>query len=239
MNHPLATFSGFPEGKLRLTPVPDPFFSELLPQIDDLAELKLTLYVFWRLDHMEGAFRYLRREDFAGDEMFLRSLSAQPEIDQNALDQALERAVSRGTLLRTVLESETSEEALYFLNSPKGRAGVAAIGRGEWRPQAELPAPDELPVEPANIYRLYEENIGPLTPMIAEALRDAEQTYPVQWIEDAMRIAVKNNARNWRYITVILERWQREGRDERKDRRDSEKDRRRYAEGEFSDFIEH
>jgi DNA replication protein len=239
MNQPKVNFSGFPDGKVRLTPIPDPFFRELLPQIDDLAELKLTLYVFWRLDHMEGAFRYLRRVDFAQDDTFLRSLTVHPEEAFKALDQALEMAVSRGTLLRAELGAEAGEEALYFLNSPKGRAGVEAIERGEWRPQPEIEAPGELPAEPANIYRLYEENIGPLTPMIAEALRDAEKTYPIRWIEEAMRIAVKNNARNWRYITVILERWQREGRDERKDRRDSEKDRRRYVEGEYSDFIEH
>ena len=75
--------------------------------------------------------------------------------------------------------------------------------------------------------------------MIAEALRDAERTYPALWIEDAVRIAVENNIRNWRYVAAILNRWQAEGRDDRKDRRDSEKDRRRYIEGEFADFIEH
>ena len=29
-----------------------------------------------------------------------------------------------------------------------------------------------------NIFTMYEENIGLLTPMIAEELRDAEKTYP-------------------------------------------------------------
>ncbi|MBI2976543.1 MAG: primosomal replication protein N, partial [Chloroflexi bacterium] len=37
-------FSGFPSSKVRSTPVPNPFFSELLPQIDHLGELKVTLY---------------------------------------------------------------------------------------------------------------------------------------------------------------------------------------------------
>ena len=30
----------------------------------------------------------------------------------------------------------------------------------------------------AEIFRLYEENIGPLTPLIAETLGEAEDTYP-------------------------------------------------------------
>jgi DnaD/phage-associated family protein len=66
--------------------------------------------------------------------------------------------------------------------------------------------------------------------MIAETLREAEQTYPMAWIEEAIRLAVEHNKRSWRYAAAILERWQQEGRDEREDRRDSEAARRRYAE---------
>ncbi len=61
----MPVFKGFPEGKFHLTPVPSLFFTELLPHMDQLGEVKLTLYIFWRLDHMEGAFRYLRRTDSA------------------------------------------------------------------------------------------------------------------------------------------------------------------------------
>ena len=235
----MTSFSGFPEGKVHLVPVPAQFFADLLPQIDHLGELKLSLYLFWRLDRMEGAFRYLRRNDFAADQVFMRGLSEVSDAADLALDEALKRAVERGTLLEAKLNLEAGEETLYFLNSPKGRAGVQAIERGDWRPSLDPEVPVELVMEAPNIFRLYEENIGPLTPMIAEALRDAEDTYPTQWINDAVRIAVENNARNWRYVVAILERWKQEGRDERKDRRDTEKDRRRYIEGEFSDYIKH
>jgi len=102
--------------------------------------------------------------------------------------------------------------------------------RGEWRPSDEPLPPVELTPQPANVFQLYEENIGPLTPMLAEALKEAENEYPPVWLEDAIRIAVKNNKRNWNYIQAILRRWQREGRDERKDRRDAEEIRRRYSE---------
>ena len=36
-------FPGFPDGKMRLTQVPNLFFSDLLPIIDNLAELKVTI----------------------------------------------------------------------------------------------------------------------------------------------------------------------------------------------------
>jgi DNA replication protein DnaD len=75
--------------------------------------------------------------------------------------------------------------------------------------------------------------------MIADKLGEAEDNYPAQWIEEAVQIAVENNVRRWSYVEAILKRWQEGGRDERTDRRDTEKDRRRYVEGEFSEFIEH
>ena len=61
-------FTGFPAGKTHLTPIPGPFFSELLPAIDHLGELKVTLYAFWFLDHLEAPVRYLTYQDFADDE---------------------------------------------------------------------------------------------------------------------------------------------------------------------------
>jgi len=232
-------FKGFPEGKSRQILIPESFFRELLPAIDHLGELKLTLYFLWRLNRMEGQFRYLTRVDFAKDSRFMLSLSANPQQAGPALDLALKRAVERGTLLKAEISRGQGSEELYFLNSAKGRAAVEAIARGEWRYTDEARVEVTLGEEQKNIFELYEQNIGPLTPMIADELRDAEETYPAQWIEDAVRIAVENNVRNWRYITAILTRWQEKGRDDRKDRRDTEKDRRRYIEGDFADFIEH
>jgi DnaD/phage-associated family protein len=134
---------------------------------------------------------------------------------------------------------EGSTQTFYFLNSPKGRAAAQAIQRGEWQYSGDPQTPLDLSLEKPNIFRLYEENIGPLTPLIAEKLSEAEDSYPAQWIEDAIRKAVENNVRRWNYVEAILKSWQEGGRDERTDRRDSEKDRRRYVEGEFSEFIEH
>ncbi len=232
-----AAFRGFPEGRQRLIPVPSLFFRELLPAIDDLDELKVTLHAFWALNHKEGTFRCLRRSELAADASLMEGLKGERTTQEQALQTALERAVARGTFLQVMIPSETAPEAAYFLNTPKGRAGVQAVERGEWLPGADgSPQPT---AERPNVFRLYEDNIGPLTPLIADTLRDAEETYPARWIEEAVRIAVENNVRKWRYVQAILEDWRTRGRDEREDRGDSEKARRRYIEGEFADFIEH
>jgi DNA replication protein len=232
-------FSGFPEGKAKSTPIPNLFFSELLPAIDHLGEFKISMYAFWALAQREGRFRYLSREQIAGDELFMESLEQQNLSADEALDDALERAVARGTLLRVTLEHAQSPRTFYFLNSAKGRAAVKAMEDGAWMPSGDPDAPLDLSIERPNIFNLYEKNIGPLTPMVAEMLRDAEQTYPPSWIEDALRIAVENNVRKWRYVEAILEDWQTQGRHEREDRGDSEKARRRYVEGKYADYIEH
>ncbi len=227
------TFDGFHDGKTRSIPVPALFFSELLPQIDHLGELKLALYFFWRLEQMEGVFHYFRRQDFIQDKRFFKSLGVTQKIASSVLDEALQNAVKRGWLLEAQVTLK-AVETLYFLNSPRGKAAVQAIQHGEWRPTGDYDAPITLNAEPPNIYRLYEEHIGPLTPMLADTLRQAEQEYSPSWIEEAIRIAVENNVRNWRYVSAILKRWKDEGKDERKDRQDTEKARRRYSEWENS-----
>jgi DnaD/phage-associated family protein len=232
------TFSGFESKVSKNTPLPGQFFSELLPQIDHLGELKLTLYVIWRLDRLEGTFRYVRKTDIAEDTVFMLGLAASKREQENSLDEALERAVGRGTLLRAELALEEGAEYLYFLNSPKGRAAVQGLSQGKWHPKDLPAAPIELSQERPNIYRLYEAHVGPLTPMLAESLRDAEDLYPTEWIEDAIRIAIENNVRKWRYIEAILKSWQEQGRHDQEDRRDSKENYRKYTQGEFADYIE-
>jgi DNA replication protein len=224
----MRTFSGFPAGKVRSVSIPEPAFTELIPLIDNLAELKLTLHVLWRLGRQRGKVCYLRRADLAADQVLLSGLG---DIPAEPLSEALERAVERGTLLRVETTTGGATEELYFANTPKGRAAVKAIARGEW--------PDEL--ESAgrpNVFTLYEQNIGVLTPLIADELREAEQIYPAEWIEEAFREAVSLNKHSWKYIRAILERWRTDGRGERMSRRASEADRRRDIEGKYGEYIE-
>ncbi len=94
--------------------------------------------------------------------------------------------------------------------------------------------------EPLNIFALYEENIGMLTPMIAEELKDIINLYPETWIEDAIKEAVKQNVRKLSYITAVLESWVKEGRSDGAYRRDSKKDNpEKYTKGEYGRFVRH
>ena len=113
-------FPGFPDGKLRLTAIPNLFFSDLLPYVDNLAEMKITLYAFWALTQKEGQVRYLRFVDFLNDSEFMKGLGPTATLSAEALSDGLERAIARGTLLHIDVESADGKMDLYFLNSEKG-----------------------------------------------------------------------------------------------------------------------
>ena len=229
------TFSGFHEEIINPIRIPEQFFHQVLFEIDDLDELKLTLYLFWRFDHMEGTFHYLHLSDLLKDELLVQTMGGGPRKSRKALVEALARAAARGTLLSADIPPKRNRDKLICLNSAKGRAIIGAVQRGEWRTVEPSIRRGDVYANHPNIFQLYESNIGPLTPMIADALRDAEKTYQASWIEDAFRIAVERNKRNLHYIEAILHRWQEEGRDDRKnkqDRRDTEEAIRKYGEWE-------
>src|SRR5216683_1034701 len=56
-------FTGFPSGKNPYVPVPDAFFTVLLPEIEDTAELKVTLHLFWLLAQKKGNPRCVSDRD--------------------------------------------------------------------------------------------------------------------------------------------------------------------------------
>ena len=199
-------FKGFTDSET-FTQLPDSFFIQLLNEVNDADELKVTLYAIWRIEHMDGPFRSLCETDFDAKDLGL----AKDEVASG-----LEKAVQRGSLLKSVHEADT----FYFLNSPRGRAAAEAFAKGNWRASAQIKS---VPMERPNVFKLYEENIGPLTPLIADALKDAEETYSSEWVADAIELAVKNNKRNWKYCEAILKRWKEEGRAEKQNRRDDKK----------------
>ena len=204
-------FSGFPQ-KMRLTPLPNIFFSQLLPHIDDITELKVTLHLFWVLYGKRGYPKFVTYGELLGDRLLMIGVGSEA-----ALRSGLEGAVSRGTIIDLNLEQHGRTEKLYFLNTGSDSEARNRIERGEIDvgvlPEEEPFIEDMETAEQPNIFTLYEENIGMLAPMIAEELKAAEQLYPASWIDDAFREAVSRNKRNWKYIEAILKRWDSEGRE--------------------------
>lgn len=61
------------------------------------------------------------------------------------------------------------------------------------------------------IFQLYEQNIGVLTPLIEERLVNIRNKYQPDWFRAAVSRALKHSARNLAYIEAILENWAADG----------------------------
>ncbi|HEY4492917.1 MAG TPA: DnaD domain protein, partial [Acidobacteriota bacterium] len=213
----MTTFKGFID-KDDFTPIPNAFYQHLLGKIEDLDELKITIYALWRIQNLEGEEHSLDQTDFSKEGLGLTF---------EEISSGLEKAVQRGTLL----SAGNQEQVRYFLNTPRGRAEAQAFAQGgKGSTVTAIPAASLLR---PNIYKLYEENIGPITPLLADTLKDAEDEFDPEWIAEAVLIAVERNKRNWKYVEAILKRWKDEGRGKEQNRRDDSESRQRDVEEKF------
>jgi len=208
----MKTFSGFPDSELKMSALPEMFFTDLLPLIDDVLELKVTLACFRLCWRKSGLVRWTTSVELMRD-------PALSDI-QDEIATGVQRAIRRGSLVGTLVRGGLQ---YLFPNSELGQAAAKAIERGE-----KIEAIPQMLGRP-NIFMLYEQNIGALTPLIADQLRDAEQEFPPNWIEEAFAEAVKQNARSWAYVKKILDNKARGAKRETTGR-DFTADKQRYAE---------
>lgn len=199
--------------------VPLGFFTDVLPQLTDLAEIQVTIALF-RFTSLSGGLSRPIKETSILRDVFLRKalrIEGSPNEPDRRISSGLDLAVGRSTLLKVVAESHGERTVWYYVNTVENQVQVAAMSRGAIAPPPDLWIDDEPPLvqpERPTVFRLYEQNIGILTPLIAERLVDALETYPSEWISDAIGEAVSYNRRNWRYINRILENWAVTGRGE-------------------------
>jgi DNA replication protein len=157
-----------------------------------------------------------------------------------ALERGLAALVGIGLLLAVPAEGPDGVQDIYFLNTASDRRAAERLRRGELTVAPWRPLPEAEPVEPSrSIYALYEQNIGPLTPLVADQLQEAEELYPQEWLRPAFERAATLNKRNWRYVAAILRRWAAEGPDYAQAGRDTEARVRRPGQfsGKYRDLV--
>lgn len=193
-------------------PLAGEFFDEILPRVQDLVELKLTLYV-----HYLAARRGtpgVSLDDLLTPSVLRSTVGLlSPEPAEERLRRGLNRAVANGSLLRVTARRDT-RSSFYFLPATRQNQELIDRVRGSDPEAAERLnlSPDvEAVIYRPNVFAYYEQHIGPLTPLVAEQLRDAERSYPRAWIDEAILSAVHYNKRDWRYIQAILSRWEETG----------------------------
>jgi DnaD/phage-associated family protein len=227
-------FTGFTTDKL--VGLPPELFSEVLPQITLPSELKVTLHVFYRMSRLRGpAPRRVSWDELAGDKTLRRGLRAVSKLRaaEELLAEGVEAAVRRTTLLHVVLPDDGRAVNWYVVNTAANRLWAERVGlAGAALTPNEAPPDDRAP-----LITLYEQNIGLITPLLLDEMREAEDRYPAHWIEDAIREAVRANARSWRYISKVLERWAAHGRQDAQNRAERPIDVEKYTNGAYGDLF--
>ncbi|MBI5288482.1 MAG: DnaD domain protein [Chloroflexi bacterium] len=246
------TFPGFPS-RAKSTPIPDVFFTDLLPQLTESRDLAVVLCAFHTLAGKKGFPRYITRTNLAAEPalasasenrslppQFLRENTKVPNelhpetAPADVIARGLARAVELGILLPLTVEREGERIDLYFLNAPADRRGLEAVRTGAVDLGAVVRQQPAAP-QRSNIFTLYESLVGTLSPLIADELAEAERLYPPEWLEAAFREAASQNARSWRYVSRILERWAIEGPDHATTERGAAEDR--YFRGKYGKIL--
>ncbi len=194
-----------------VVPVDRTYLTEILPRVHDLAELKLVLAVLGLASVKQRDFvavEDLRRPDVV--RMVFDGIS--PEPVEVRLERLVTQAVANGFLLRVAITRGEREGIYVLAATERNRRRVAELiqtGRAtSSSTEAEI---DGISFARPNVFSLYERHIGPLTPMVAEQLRDAERSYPRSWLERAFEQASEYNRHSWKYVEAILSEWERSG----------------------------
>ena len=226
-------FSGFPT-KTEFNSVLDFFFTQVMPQILDVTELKVTMSIFYLLSKAKNLHKREYPPFVTYEELLSQAISI-PGIDEEALRHALDLAVNHGSILRLNLNIDEKWVEAYFANIESDRGAIDNI---KHRGVSAGKEGTRQALQRSNIFALYEQNIGIITPMIAEELKEAEKLYPARWIEEALRESVMLNKRSWKYVARILERWASEGKDSGEDRQGVKKGSPdKYIKGKYGHLV--
>jgi DNA replication protein len=215
---------GFPRG-VQFTPVPDPLLASLLEEIDSLAELKLVLRTVHALHRQRKVPASIPFSELYADRTVASMLSASGSELEELVDTAIDSAADHGILL--VLQADNGQNLIYLNTEPVRRALVRqgidiSVKFVKATAKAVSKAPETWPDTVAALPKLdavtfYEQNIGTVTPIVAENLHAALEQHPEDEVRLAIRRAAEANARSWNYIAAILRRWATEGRPEELD----------------------
>jgi DnaD/phage-associated family protein len=209
--------------------LPAGVLARLVREVWDPLEAKLVLATAL----VGGLDRPVSEDDVLGHEDLIRGarLDGSDRDFRERCREALEIATARGVVIRLAADDGSHWLLLGTdANRRRARQGVVV-------PDGHAgDAPVVLRPERPTVFALYEQNIGLVTPIIADRLVEALERYPERWIDDAIGEAVAYNKRSWRYVQRILENWATEGRSDETDRRNPARtdDREKHLRGKYA-----
>ena len=194
----------------KMIPVPAQLFTEILPRLHNESQLRATLYTWYAIASKGSGQRYVYLSQLLTDPVLLSWFTHLG--GKNGIQRGLDQSCREGIFLQLQIGEDdkmlapNDESGARLITDMKSESVAHHNQSRDSSPETNY----ERTVV-SNVVEKYENEIGMLTPVIADMIAIAEQTYPTTWILEALDIAAQSNARSWKYVTAILARWKNEG----------------------------
>ena len=223
--------SGIPGSTL----IPNEFFEFFFPSVEFIEDI-FTL--FWCVYVLQEEFASKQKYYVSSDDLwFTQGVEYSFKkigIDKEQFNQSLERCVGLGFLLKMISNHQNHEEVIFLLNNSTSQDMVTNLQTGESNIDVNLNLEQTQTFGTAELFQLYEEYFGVISPRIAESLVEASNQYDSDLIKQALKEASTQAITSWRYIERILESKEKESRKNETNRRDSlEARKHNYIGGKF------
>ena len=156
-----------------------------------------------RASRRSGNEDVAKRNDVCCEDVTKRNDVCYEGVTKSNVDKEVDKEVEA--------EVEKEAEAETKISAAVAAADFQSVVQ-EKHEKPFTPKPErEKQAEIGAVFREYEQNIGALTPLIADHISDLLEHYPRDWISAAFREAVAHEARNLKYVEAILRRWKTDG----------------------------
>jgi DNA replication protein len=194
--------------------IPRVYFDEVLTHATSYDELQILLAAI-RLMMIAGSEPATIDEEAIMRDARLNavlSTTATSQSSTSRIIRALNQSVVRGALVRSS-RMEGNRQSIVYQLAGEGQP----VADSESQLMDAFDGDSSAPLSPhnpqaASVYTAYEDNIGMLTPLVADQIRLALELYPASWVHEAIGEAVAYNRRQWRYIQRVLQNWSADGR---------------------------
>ena len=198
----------------KMIPVPAQLFTEILPRLHNESQLRATLYTWYAIASKGSGQRYVYLSQLLTDPVLLSWFTHLG--GKNGIRHGLDLSCKEGVFLQLRIDEDdkilapNDESGARLITDLKADLKSESVAHHN-QSRGSNPETDYEKTVVSNVIEKYENEIGMLTPVIADMIAIAEQTYPTTWILEALDIAAQSNARSWKYVTAILARWKNEG----------------------------
>ena len=153
--------------EIRYTPTPNLVFGKLLDEIKELNDLKFILRIIWMINQAKRVPKYITLEEIISDRI-INAIIPKPNTEPDTFCKSI---LNKPQLLNLFLYHEIninqSNTAVVALNTARNKTMLNKI-KGLDKFDSVFQPNGDVSEESPNIFKLYEDNIGTLNPIITD-----------------------------------------------------------------------